>query len=86
MKTDGDLDPSDLRVVFANNLHRLRVERGLTQQELAEKAGVGRIYVWQLEHCTYSASLKIIQRLSKALDVEPTDLLRPSRRAVKGRE
>ena len=75
------IDPADLRAVFAANLHRLRVERGLTQQELAEKAGVGRIYVWQLEHCTYSASLKIIQRLARALDVEPSELLRPRMRA-----
>ncbi|MBI1209929.1 MAG: helix-turn-helix domain-containing protein [Alphaproteobacteria bacterium] len=76
-------DPTDLRAVFAANLYRLRVERGLTQQELAEKANVGRIYVWQLEHCIYSASLKIIQRLAEALDVEPSELLRPSRGRTK---
>lgn len=72
----GKVDAADLRAVFAANLYRLRVERGYTQQALAEKAGIGRIYVWQLEHCTYSASLKIIQRLAKALDVEAAELLR----------
>ena len=73
----GARQPSDLRSIFAANLRRLRDQRGLTQNDLAQKAGVGRIYIWQLEHSIYHASLKIIERLAVALEVEPSDLLKP---------
>ena len=85
MSKTVELDPSDLRAVFAANLRRLRHERGLTQHDLAEKSGVGRIYIWQLEHCIYSASLKIIQKLATALDIEPAELLKTARKALKPR-
>jgi transcriptional regulator with XRE-family HTH domain len=73
----GAREPPDLRSIFAANLRRLRDQRGWTQSDLAQKAGVGRIYVWQLEHCVYHASLKIIERLALALEVEASDLLKP---------
>lgn len=71
----------DLREVFAGNLRRLRNERGLSQDELADSAEVSRSYLSQLEKGVFYASLKIIGRLADALEVEPAELLRlPSRR------
>ena len=71
----------DLREVFANNLRRLRHEKGLSQDDLAYEAGVSRSYLSQLEKGAYYASLKILGRLAEALGVEPVELLRaPPRR------
>jgi transcriptional regulator with XRE-family HTH domain len=71
----------DLREVFATNLRRLRHEKGLSQDDLAYEAEVSRSYLSQLEKGVFYASLKIIDRLAKALGVEPAELLKaPPRR------
>jgi transcriptional regulator with XRE-family HTH domain len=66
----------DLREVFATNLRRLRNARGLPQDALAYEARVSRSYLSQLEKGVFYASLKILGRLAKALDVEPAELLK----------
>jgi transcriptional regulator with XRE-family HTH domain len=66
----------DLRDVFANNLRRLRHEKGLSQDDLAYEAEVSRGYLSQLEKGVFYASLKIIGRLAEALEVEPAELLK----------
>jgi transcriptional regulator with XRE-family HTH domain len=66
----------DLRDVFATNLRRLRNARGMSQEELAYEAEVSRGYLSQLEKGVFYASLKIVGRLSTALNVEPAELLK----------
>ena len=67
----------DLRDIFAANLRRLRHEKGLAQDDLAYEAGVSRSYLSQLEKGTFYASLKILEKLAKALNVEPYELIVP---------
>ena len=72
----------DLRDVFAANLRRLRNEKGLSQEELADVASINRTYVSKLETGATWAGLEIIAKLAKALAVEPAELFRrPTRRA-----
>ena len=66
----------DLREVFATNLRRLRHAKGLSQDDLAYEAEVSRSYLSQLEKGTFYASLKIVEKLTRVLDVEPAELLR----------
>ncbi len=73
----------DLRTIFARNLKRLRTEAGLSQEELAFRAGLDRTYISALERGLYSASIVTIERLAKALGVEPTEFLR---RPAKGQD
>lgn len=61
--------------MFAENLRRLRMERGLSQEALADAAGIDRTYVSLLERQRYSASLDLIERLAKVLLVESHELL-----------
>jgi len=68
-----------LRQIFANNLRHWRTERGLSQEALADAAGIDRTYVSALERQRYSASLDMIETLAAALDVAPTDLLAADR-------
>ena len=74
-----------LRQLFAFNLRRLRVERGLSQEELAHRTGIDRTYVSHLERLRYSPTLDMVERLASSLEVEPLDLLRPSAVATEER-
>jgi transcriptional regulator with XRE-family HTH domain len=65
-----------LRQIFASNLRRIRAERALTQEKLADLADIDRTYVSALERQVYSASLDTIERLADVLKVEPDELLR----------
>lgn len=64
-----------LRQIFATNLRRMRTERSLTQEGLADLAGIDRTYISALERQVYSASLDTIEKLADVLGVEPHMLL-----------
>jgi transcriptional regulator with XRE-family HTH domain len=66
----------EIREVFARNLRRLRQAKGLSQEALADEAGMDRTYISALERGVYSASLTIIDKIARVLEVEPEMLLR----------
>jgi transcriptional regulator with XRE-family HTH domain len=62
---------------FVANLKRLRERAGLSQAQLAEAAGLNRVYLARLESGAMSnPSLDTMDRLATALDVSVIDLLR----------
>jgi transcriptional regulator with XRE-family HTH domain len=65
----------DIREVFARNLRHLRREKGMSQEALADEAGVDRTYISALERSTYSASITMVEKLADVLGVEPSVLL-----------
>jgi transcriptional regulator with XRE-family HTH domain len=60
---------------FGQQLQRLRTRRGLTQEQLAVKAGLVRVYVTKLEQGEHDPTLTMLVRLAKALRVSVTELL-----------
>lgn len=68
----------EIREVFASNLKAMREAKGLSQEELAHRAGIDRTYVSSLERSVYNASIDVVDRLAKALDIEASELLRRS--------
>jgi transcriptional regulator with XRE-family HTH domain len=64
-----------LRQIFAENLRRARRRNDLSQEALADLAGIDRTYVSALERQVYSASLDTIEKLADVLGTEPADLL-----------
>ena len=60
-----------LRENFATNLRRLRHASGLSQEELAHRAGINRNYVGLLERAANSPTLDTIERLAAELAVDP---------------
>ncbi len=56
-------------------LKQARLRRGLTQVELAEKVGVHKITISRLERGDRQPSMRMLQRLAKALSVPVTKLL-----------
>jgi len=61
--------------IFADNVRRHRLELGLSQEELAERAGVHRTYVGMLERSEKNVTIYNIERIALALGVEPASLL-----------
>ncbi len=59
----------------AGNLKRIRTEKGITQQALAERTKIHRVYLAQIEGATRSPSLEMLERLAKALKVKVGRLL-----------
>ena len=64
-----------LRLVFASNLKRLRSEYGLSQSNLALRAGLNRSYLSRLENGKNDPGLEIVAELAKVLGVTPAKLL-----------
>lgn len=66
----------DLRHVLARNLLRLRQAHGLTQEELAYRAGLSMRYVGSVERAEVVARITVVGQLAEALEVEPAELVR----------
>jgi transcriptional regulator with XRE-family HTH domain len=64
-----------LRRIVARNLKRLRRERGLSQEELADLAGLNRNYVGMVERRENAPTIDTLEALAKALQVDPVRLL-----------
>lgn len=65
----------DARGRIADNVRRLRNERGLSQEEMAELADFHRTYISQLERRITNISVDGLERLAIALEVDIVDLL-----------
>jgi transcriptional regulator with XRE-family HTH domain len=63
-----------LRRIVARNLKRLRRERGLSQEELADLAGLNRNYVGMVERQENAPTVDTLEALAKALQVEAVEL------------
>ena len=54
----------------AREVIRLRLERGLSQEELAQRAGTGQPNISRLERGTINPSLRFLRRVAAALGAE----------------
>lgn len=61
--------------VFARNLKNAREAARLSQQDLADRAGIDRSHVSSLERALINPSLGTMADLAKALNCSVTDLL-----------
>jgi transcriptional regulator with XRE-family HTH domain len=57
------------------NLRRKRHDQKMTQEELAERAGLSARYVGAIERGDVSASVTVLGQIAEALGIEPGDLL-----------
>jgi len=55
---------------FGNRVRELRVAKGLSQEELADLAGVHRTYIGMIERAEKNITLANIKRIADALKVE----------------
>ena len=70
----------DLKKAMAINVQRARHERNLTQEELADRAGLSARYLGSIERAAVSSSVTVLGRLAGALRIDPCELIRAPRR------
>lgn len=63
--------------LFGERLRELRTARDLSQERLAELAGLDRNYIGQIERAERNVALVNIVRVAKALEIEPRELFEP---------
>lgn len=66
----------DLEKQFGNLIKTTRLEKGISQEKLAELSGLDRSYVSELERGEKTASIRTIFKLANGLSVEAHQLLK----------
>jgi transcriptional regulator with XRE-family HTH domain len=62
-------------VYIGDRLKTLRVRRALTQQELADRAGVSSNALNRIELNKAEPHMSTLRKLAKALDIDPSELV-----------
>ncbi len=60
----------DIIEVFARNVKKYRVLKGLSQEAFAEKAGLHRTYISAVERKKRSIALDNVQKIADALEID----------------
>lgn len=75
MKVDGPR--MDMRRLVGLNVRRLRLLKGMTQEQLAEASGFGQQYISDLERGRRNPTVVSLYELATPLGAQPKDLLEP---------
>jgi transcriptional regulator with XRE-family HTH domain len=67
----------DMRRLVGQNVARIRLEKGLTQEELAVRSGFSQQYLSGLERGRRNPTIITIYEIAQALDVEFVELVSP---------
>lgn len=65
----------EIRRRFAERVRALRKGKGWSQEELADRAGIHRTFVSQIERATKRSTIDTVERVAKALGVTCGELL-----------
>lgn len=65
-----------LRETVATNLRRLRQAKNMSQEELADRAGINRNYVGMLEREQHAATIDMLEKLAIVLEADPFEFFR----------
>lgn len=64
-----------LRQIFRQNVKYYRKKFRLSQEKLAELAGLSTNYIGDIERTNRKVTIDTIEKISKALNIPPVDLL-----------
>lgn len=67
----------DMRKLVGENVRRIRLEKGLTQEQFSDISGFSQQYLSGLETGRRNPTIVTLYELAKSLDVSHMDLLRP---------
>jgi transcriptional regulator with XRE-family HTH domain len=60
---------------FGDKVREERHKKGLSQEELASRAGVHRTYIGMIERAEKNITLSNIEKIAKALGIKPSELI-----------
>jgi transcriptional regulator with XRE-family HTH domain len=75
----------DVRRRVGQNLRRLRLESGRSQEDFAFECGIHRTYISGLERGIRNPTVLVLERIAKAFDVPASVLLEEPARGRKAR-
>jgi len=58
-----------LKDIFSNNVRKYRIERNLSQEKLAEIAGVHRTYIGSVERGERNITINVMEKICNALNM-----------------
>jgi len=61
--------------IFGGNVQKYRKEKKISQEQLADIAGVHRTYIGMIERAEKNITLRNMEKIAKALGVDIADLL-----------
>lgn len=67
----------DMRRLVGDNCARIRRERGMTQEQLAERSGFSQQYLSDLERGQRNPTIVTVHEIALALGVTHVELLQP---------
>lgn len=66
-------------IIFGDNVRRLRNQIKISQEELADRAGLHRTYIGMIERAEKNITLINIEKIAKALKVEIETLIKDNK-------
>ena len=66
----------EILIKFGNKVRERRLKLGLSQEELASRAGVHRTYIGIIERAEKNITLANIEKIAKALEISLDDLMK----------
>jgi transcriptional regulator with XRE-family HTH domain len=75
MRTKNKITESSLIQRAAKNIKQLRIQNGLSQEDLAELSGYHRTYIGSVERGERNITLTTLESLALTLNTEPSKLL-----------
>lgn len=70
----------DLQRVVGENLRAYRQERGINQEDFADRLGLHRTYLGDIERGERNLSLQKVELFAELLGLEPLSLLTPAKK------
>ena len=66
----------EILIKFGNKVRKERAKLGLSQEELAAKAGVHRTYIGMIERAEKNITLENIEKIASALKITLPDIFK----------
>jgi transcriptional regulator with XRE-family HTH domain len=71
----SEMSKSRILIDFGTKVRELRKAKGMSQEDLSFKADLHRTYIGMIERAEKNITLLNIEKLAKALNIQPHELL-----------
>lgn len=65
----------DIKARLGRNVRKLREAKGWSQEDYADRAGIHRTYVSDIERGRRNPTITVVEKLAKPFEVQPSQLL-----------